>query len=531
LNICRNGRLKVQAGIVALVLLFCFSVPIMAQTHPVRTESGLVSGVALGDGLEVFKGIPFAAPPVGDLRWRPPEPPAAWRGIRRADSFGPPCMQPPSPERLGPWTRVFLSKLKPSEDCLYLNVWTDARSPKTPRPVMVWIYGGGFTSGAGSVEIYDGAALAHEGVVVVNFNYRVGPFGFLAYPALARESAHHSAGNYALLDQIAALRWVQRNISAFGGDPGHVTIFGQSAGAASVWLLMQSPLAQGLFERAIVMSGPAVIPSPAITAGISLTAAEEQGEKFAAGLGARSIDELRALPAEKITQNSEHMRWAPIEDGWVIRAGWHPDREVEVINGMVADDIGIGYYGNGPAPVITLDEYHKRLQNLCGDAAPVCEKLYPAASDAQAGGALRTLLQDRARVSLYEWAERQVRRSPKVYLYYFNREIPWPQHPEYRVFHSSELPYVFDNLKLLDRPWQPVDWRLAHEMSRYWTDFATTGNPNGKGLPDWPAFRAGNFTIMQIGARMEPIAIAAQERRKFWMEKLQAPLGFEQQAE
>lgn len=526
MSTCRNWRFKLQIGITVLVPLFCFAAQVKAQTHPVRTESGLVSGIVLGDGLEFFKGIPFAAPPVGNLRWRPPEPPAAWQGIRNADSFGPPCMQPESPERLGPWTRVFLSKLKPSENCLYVNIWTTAQQPKRPRPVMVWVYGGGFTIGAGSVEIYDGTALARQGVVVVNFNYRLGPFGFLAYPALAGESAHHSAGNYALLDQIAALRWVQRNISAFGGDPHRVTIFGQSAGAASVWLLMQSPLAQGLFERAIVMSGPAVIPSPAISGSTSLAAAEDQGEQFAADLGAKSLDELRGLPAEKITQNTEHMRWAPIEDGWVIRAGWHPEREVEVINGMVADDIGIGYYGNGPAPALTLSDYHKRLQDICGADARKCEKLYPATDAQQAGEALRMALEDRARVSLYEWAAQQVHLSPKVYLYYFNRELPWPQHPEYRVFHSSELPYVFDNLKLLRRPWQPVDWQVASVMSSYWTDFAKTGSPNSKGLPNWPAFRGGNFTIMQIGAPMGPVPVAAPARRRFWIEKLHKPLGF-----
>ncbi len=185
---------------------------------PSATQDGLVSGVALSHGLEVFKGIPFAAPPVGKLRWRPPQPAAAWQGVRKADQFGPPCMQRVVTGRMGPWTRVFNSGKQPSENCLYLNIWTTAKRPEKLRPVMVWIYGGGFTSGAGSVEIYDGSALAQKGVVVVNANYRVGPLGFLAYPGLTAESAHHSSGNYGLLDQMAALRWVQRNIAAFGGD-------------------------------------------------------------------------------------------------------------------------------------------------------------------------------------------------------------------------------------------------------------------------------------------------------------------------
>jgi para-nitrobenzyl esterase len=522
--VCLQSQPKLGGGLAPL--LFCLPALVIAQSRPVRTASGLVSGVALSHGMEVFKGIPFAAPPVGKLRWRPPRSAAPWSGVRKADDFGPPCMQTTSPRRLGPWTRVFLSKLPPSENCLYLNIWTTAQRPATPRPVMVWIYGGGFTSGAGSVAIYDGAALSRQGVVVVNFNYRVGPFGFLAYPGLTQESPNHSSGNYALLDQIAALRWVQRNIAAFGGDPRQITIFGQSAGAASVWLLMQSPLAHGLFERAVIMSGPGLIPARAITGRRSLAAAESEGDTLTAKLGAHSLQQLRSVPAEKITRQSGRMFWGPILDGWVLRAGWHPEHEAAVINGMVADDIGIGYYGNGPAPAVTLTTYHQRLQELCGNHLATCMKLYPAANSQQAALAIRAALQDRARVSLYKWGVRQTQDSPQVYTYYFNRKIPWPQHPEYGVFHSSELPYVFDNLVLLDRPWLPVDWRVGREMSSFWTNFAKTGNPNARGLPTWPRFHAGDFTTMQLGAPMEPIPLASQARRQFWTGNLKEPLGF-----
>ncbi|MGH9403326.1 MAG: carboxylesterase/lipase family protein, partial [Terriglobia bacterium] len=489
----------------------------------VRTTDGLVSGVTLSHEMEVFMGIPFAVPPVGKLRWQPPQPSAAWQGVRQADKFGPPCMQPASPKRLGPWTREFLSKLQSSEDCLYLNIWAAGTAPATPRPVMVWIYGGGFTGGAGSVAIYDGAALARKGVVVVDFNYRVGAFGFLAYPGLTAESPHHSSGNYALLDQIAALRWVEQNIAAFGGDPHEVTIFGQSAGADSVWLLMQSPLARGLFERAIIMSGPAGIP---FRPQGSFAAAEKEGQQFAAKLGAHSLKQLRSLPAGEIVQASEHMHWAPISDGWVLRPGWHPQHEVPVINGMVADDIGIGYYGNGPAPPVTMKIYRQRLQTLCGDKVGACMKLYPAANSQQAAVAVRTALRDRARVSLYKWAVRQAQDSPQVYIYYFDRKIPWPQHPEYGAFHSSELPYVFDNLRPLHRPWQPVDWRVADEMSSYWTNFAKTSSPDTNGLPTWLAFESKNLTIMLLGGRMGPMPLAPQARLRFWMENLKEPLGF-----
>jgi para-nitrobenzyl esterase len=526
MNECSTRKVRGTFFAVLLAVPFWMPALALAQTQAIHTQSGLVSGVALSNGLEVFKGIPFAASPVGKLRWRPPQPPAAWQGVRKADTFGAPCMQSRSPERLGPWTRVFLSKMQPSENCLYLNIWTTAKRPQALRPVLVWIYGGGFTSGAGSVEIYDGAALAQKGVVLVSANYRVGPLGFFAYPELTRESPHHSSGNYGLLDQIAALRWVQRNIAAFGGDPRQVTIFGQSAGAGSVWLLMQSPLARGLFERAIVMSGPAVIPARAITGDRSLAAVEAQGRKVARHLGAQSLEQLRALPAEKIIQDSGCARWAPIEDGWVIRPGWRPGHEASVINGMVAQDIGIGYYGTGPAPAVTLKDYNKRMREICGAEASECQKLYPATDNEQAATAIRSALQDRARVSLYKWGTSQTRLSPQVYIYYFNQKIPWPQHPDYGVFHSSELPYVFDNLRLLEHPWQAADRRVAREISSYWTDFAKTGNPNKKGLPAWPAFRVGNLTIMQLAARMEPIPLASPSREHFWMNHLKTPLGF-----
>ena len=520
----KNRRWTVGAGWLALLL--CVAAQAAAQVQPVRTQSGLVQGVALPHGLEVYKGIPFAAPPVGRLRWRPPEAPARWQGVRQADRFGAPCLQPASPRRMGPWTRVFLSKMTPSENCLFLNVWTTARRPHHLRPVMVWIYGGGFTSGAGSVEIYDGAALARQGVVVVNFNYRVGPMGFLADAGLTRESPHHSSGNYGLLDQVAALGWVRRNIAAFGGDPHQVTLFGQSAGAASVWLLMQSPLAEGLFQRAITMSAPAVIPWPNITGSRSLAQGEHEGEKFARRLGAQTPAQLRAVPAEKIVQNWHAGRWGPISDGWVLRPGWHPAREVTVINGMVADDVGIGYYSNGPAPPVTPADLQKTLQRICGKAWHACRRLYTATDSQQAAIARTAALQDRARVSLYKWAVRQAGLSPQVYLYYFNHKIPWPQHPQYAVFHSSEVPYAFDNLRLLRRPWQPVDHRIAREISAYWTGFAKTGNPNRQGLPRWPAFRPGSLSIMQLGGRMRPIPLAAAAREHFWMEHLKKPLGF-----
>ncbi len=498
-----------------------------APTPPVRTAAGLVSGVQLSRGLRFFAGIPFARPPVGNLRWRPPQPPLRWRGVRAARRFAPPCFQPPAARRFGPWTSVFNSQLAPSEDCLYLNLWTPARPRGRRLPVMVWIYGGGYTSGAGSVAIYNGVHLARRGVVVVNFNYRVGALGFLAYPGLARESPHHSAGNYGLLDQIAALRWVRRNIAAFGGDPHRVTIFGQSAGASSVWLLMQSPLARGLFQRAIIMSGPGALPVPnMMTAHLRLAAAEAAGRSYAKSLGAFSLAGLRQLAPARLLRGHSPLGFAPIADGWVLRSGLPRGREVPVVNGMVADDIGIGWYGTRPPPPPTRAHYQAMLHRLCGPRYATCLALYPAANDRQAGAALRRALRDRARASLALWARHQRRFSPRVYTYYFDHRLPWPQHPEYGIFHSSELPYVFDNLQLMPRPWQPVDRRIARILADYWTNFAKTGSPNRRGLPRWPPFHSRPLVTMELGRRIGPMPVAPPPRLRFWLRRLRRPLGF-----
>lgn len=485
-------------------------------------------GRRLAGGVRFFAGIPFAAPPVGRWRWAPPRPARPWLGVRAARRFGAPCMQPPSPPRIGPWSSAFLAQRRASENCLYVNVWAP-RAPPHPLPVMVWIYGGGFVSGAGSVRIYDGAALARRGVVVVNCNYRLGAFGFLALPGLARESPHHSAGNYALLDQIAALRWVRKNIAAFGGDPRQVTIFGQSAGAASVGLLLRSPLAQGLFQRAIIMSGQAALPMHGLMGGTPLAAAERQGQAWARHLGlhasgAQLVARLRALPAAKILAGgTAHM--GPITDGWVIRPGPGPRRQAEVMIGMVADDIGVGYYGMGPRPRPTWAGYHAGLRRLCGAQAARCAGLYPARNARQGRAELTAGRQDRARVSIAKWARLQLRYSPRVYTYFFNHAIPWPQHPEYGAFHSSELPYVFANLRLMQRPWGAVDYRVERQMSSYWLNFAKSGNPNGRGLPRWPAFNPRHQQTMELGNRVGPMRLAPPARLAFWSQHLKYPLG------
>lgn len=502
---------------VLMPLAACLLVSPLARAlpQPVRTATGLVSGIALPHGVIAFEGIPFAAPPVGALRWRPPQA-AAWQGVRKADHFGPPCMQIIPLKRVGPWSLEFLTQRKPSEDCLYLNVWTPAHSAGQKLPVMVWIYGGGFTSGSTDLGIYNGAHLAQKGVVLVSISYRVGPPGFLVYSGLTQESAHHSSGNYGLMDQIAGLRWVQRNIAGFGGDPDRVTIFGQSAGGFSVDLLLQSPLARGLFARAIIMSGPPALPTPRLGGGPSLASAEQAGAQYAASLGAHTLAELRALPAERLLEGKSPIGFGPISDGWVLPAGERPLAPVPVMNGMVADDIGIGDYGFGPQPEPTAAAWRNAAEKKYGEAAQQFLALYPAGSGRSVEAERKASARDRARVAILEWAAAQQKRSGHVYTYYFDHVLPWPQHPEFGAFHSSELPYVFDNLDKLRRPWTEADHRLAEALSSYWVNFAKTGNPNGPGLPVWPAYHSGAGTVMELGHHMGPMPVAGPGRQKFW---------------
>ena len=300
-----------------LLLLTVSTAPLHAAlATPVRTASGPVSGVAGADpSVTAFKGIPFAAPPVGDLRWRAPQPPAVWQGTRKAEQFSDSCIQKIVPERK-PWTTEFMAHNQIGEDCLYLNVWTAAKAATDKRPVLVWFHGGGYNEGSTAVPVYDGEELARKGLVVVTVNYRLGLFGFLAHPELSRESGHNASGNYGTLDQIAALQWVRQNIAAFGGDPGRVTIAGQSAGASSVHNMTVSPLAKGLFHRAIAESGSSVA---ANNRAAGMREAEEAGAKFAVPKGASGIKQLRAMSWQELSDlsGSPTSSFRPVVDGWV----------------------------------------------------------------------------------------------------------------------------------------------------------------------------------------------------------------------
>ncbi len=486
------------------------------ENKPVRTNTGLVSGVSDGSDVTAYLGIPFAAPPVGSLRWRPPQPAAHWEGVRAADHFGASCMQDEIGSRL-PWTKEFMTQGPISEDCLFLNVWTAAKSPRAKQAVMVFIYGGGFSEGSTVCTVYNGAELANKGVVVVTMNYRVGPLGFLVYPELTQESEHHSSGNYGILDQIAALQWVQKNIAAFGGDPSRVTIFGQSAGALSVDDLMRSPLADGLFTRAIAESGPGLFPENLMGGADALEKREQQGVKWAESKGAHSLADLRAMPAADFYKNAQGGPGVggPANDGWVIPAE-RPGHEVPLVVGMVTGDTAFASMFGPQAPP-TVEGYKGVAQKTYGDRAAAFLELYPVDKDSDVPAAKAASQIDRGRVSLDIWCENQVKRSGRVYTYYFDHGIPWPEHPEFGAFHSSELPYIFQTLKVMDRPWTAEDFKLSEVMSSYWSNFAKSGDPNGSALPQWPGYDPDSHTIMELGSHVGPIPDADPAKVAFFV--------------
>jgi para-nitrobenzyl esterase len=457
-----------------------------AITAPVRTDSGLVAGVADASNEVVsFKGIPFAAPPLGDLRWRPPQPPANWEGVKMADHFNPVCMQ----ATRGP---AAAAGPAPSEDCLYLNVWTAAKSPSERRPVIVWTYGGAFTSGAGSLAMYNGAALAKKGVVVVTYNYRLGVFGFLAHPELTKESAHRASGNYAMMDMATVLRWVQKNIASFGGDPKRVTIDGESAGSMLVSAMVGSPEGKGLFQRAIGQSGAWM--GIGIGHMTTLAQAEESGQKMVQSLGASSIADLRTKPADELLKNARG-QFGVVVDGWYVPEDLsltyehHKQNDVDLLVGSNHDE---GTFFARPGSV-KADQFSSSAKKRFGEESDAYLKLYPAGSDAQAETSQLAAFRDEMGWHMREWAQLQAERSrAKTYLYYFTHIPPTPPGiPSRGATHTADLAYMFDN-QPANVTWTDADRQLADTMSSYWVNFAATGNPNGKGLPEWPVYKAKN---------------------------------------
>jgi para-nitrobenzyl esterase len=440
-----------------------------AIPDPIQTNDGLVSGVTLNSGVRAFKGIPFAAPPVGSLRWKEPQAPAHWEGVRKADTFGNVCVQPMAPKRVPNNVAVDLpDSPKMSEDCLYLNVWTDANRANARQPVMFWIYGGAYTEGAGSSPHNDGAALARKGVVLVTFNYRLGPFGFFSHPELTRESGRNASGNQALMDTIAALRWVQSNIGAFGGDPGNVTIFGQSAGAAMVGGLVGSPVAKGLFHRAIAESGQWM--GLGMAPMIPLARAEHP-QRFRGGPpGSQAkaeeppadfppLAELRSRSTDEIVKTLRGS--GMIIDGWIV-----------------PEDLSITYAQGKQNPVDVLVGSNKDEHLAMGG---------------------KVAFRDTLVWSMRLFAERQTAIGQHSYWYFFTHEPPVdPGARDLKATHAAEIPYVFDNLsapRSIPDTSSPrlaaaseKDRAVADMISSYWVNFAKKGDPNGKHLPQWSVF-------------------------------------------
>jgi para-nitrobenzyl esterase len=491
----------------ATTLVLGMTLPAAARAdNQVRTANGVLEGTADPDGVRVFKGVPFARPPVGDLRWKPPQPPKDWEGVRKADAFGPRAMQLPI------FSDMRFRSAGMSEDCLYLNVWTPARSDKERLPVLVYFYGGGFVAGDGSEYRYDGGSMALKGIVAVTVNYRLGVFGFLAHPELTNESPHKASGNYGLLDQNAALQWVRKNIAAFGGDPEKVTIAGESAGSISVSAQMASPLSKDLMAGAIGESGSLL----GTLSPVPLAEAERTGERYAAGIGARSLADLRKVPAEELLKAKASGgvgRFPLVIDGYFLT-----DDPLKVFaegkQARVPLLVGWNTEESGPQGVLgrekpTRENYGNALKRLYGDRAEEALKAYPAASDPDVEQAATDLAGDRfIGYSTWKWADLHGKTGGKPVFRYLYAQ-PRPRKPPSRgAVHSAEIEYALGNLDTNKvYAWTPDDYTVSKVMQGYFANFVKTGDSNGPGLPMWPAANGpdgAQFMRIAVESRAEP---------------------------
>jgi len=502
----------------AVVICSAAVLPALAADR-VKTANGILESTsAAKDGVRNFKGIPFAQPPVGDLRWREPQPVKNWSGARNADQFGPRCMQ-----RTSPGADYWFRSNGMSEDCLYLNVWTPAKSSDERLPVLVYIFGGGFQNGDGSEPRYDGESMARRGMVAVSVNYRTNIFGFFVHPELTKESPHYAAGNYGLLDQVAALQWVRRNIAAFGGDPKHVTIAGESAGSISVSALMASPLSKNLMAAAIGESGAAFSSLPPQP----LADAEQNGVKFAAAAGVNTLAALRAMTAEQIQDSAAkaHVRFSTAMDGYFLSKSLTETFEageqakVPLLEGSnTQEQAARSVLGSGDPTPETLAN---AIRKFYGDKAEPVLKAYAASTTDEVYEAATHLASARfISYGTWKWAELQMKTGGKpVYRYLYARPRPaylgmpgesvpaapaagtggngdsgagaQQTAPPRGAAHSAEIQYAMGNLDLDKRyTWEPADYEVSKTMQAYFVNFIKTFNPNGSGLPNWPAYRA-----------------------------------------
>jgi para-nitrobenzyl esterase len=487
----RDRRLWFTA---AVVVAICGGA-VSAASLEVKTAQGPVVGELTADGLRVYRGIPYAAAPVGDLRWRDPQPPAKWSGVRDATRFGARCMQ--SATTAGANPRLAAAAALPiSEDCLYLNVWTGAQRADERRPVIVWIHGGTFFIGTGAV--FDGTALAKRGVLLVTINYRLNAFGLFAHPALTAESRGHGSGNYALADVRAALDWVRRNIAAFGGDPKQVTIAGQSAGGRIIQSLRTSPCARGLFRRAIIQSAPI-----RIVALRSRAEAERDGMAAAEKLAAPSLTQLRALPAQKVLEDMTVGQ--PVVDGYCIKEdalqalASGRSHDVDLLVGSNAEEGNFPFlrareYGVG---FTTATDYVAYVRDRFGDETPAFLQMYRPDGEAGLDPAQRAAFADEMAWLARFSASAHARSRGRTFLYLFSHRPPPPATgPDRGAMHGAEISFAHGTTQ---PGWREEDRRVAEVMSAYWANFATRGDPNGPGLPVWPAFTNEDSLRMNLG--------------------------------
>jgi len=512
----------------------------------VKTANGIVEGSsAESPGIRVFKGVPFASPPVGDLRWQPPQPVKNWKGVRNATQFGPRCMQRPI------FSDMQFRSNGMSEDCLYLNVWTPAKSKKERLPVLVYFYGGGFVAGDGSEARYEGESMARKRIVTLTVNYRLGVFGFLAHPELTKESPRHASGNYGLLDQNAALRWVQQNIAAFGGDPKRVTIAGESAGSFSVSAQMASPLSKDLIAGAIGESGSII----GAFSPLPLAEAEQNGIKFATSVGATSLAALRAIPAQQLLDATakQGIPSATTVDGYLLpkppveiyAAG--EQAHVPLLAGSNNEEIG--YSGVLGREKPTIENYRKALKFLYGDKADDVFTLYPASTEAEVMDAATDLASDRfISYSTWKWLDLSTKTGGKP-PYYYNYARPRPAMraemgnstaglaggvvkgppaaanplPRPRgAVHSAEIEYAMGNLDSNKvYAWTTDDYKVSRIMQEYFANFIKTGDPNGPGLPAWPTFDTGRRMTIDVDTRaeLEKVRTRYQFLDQFYLKK------------
>ena len=505
------------------------------RVNQVSTEHGMLEGAwsQADASIGVFRGIPYAQPPIGDLRWRAPHDLASWTGVRHATKFGAACWQSYSDDAFV-WSR---GEFPRSEDCLHLNIWQPEKTDAT-APVMVWFHGGAHTGGFAHVELFDGTELARQGVVVVTVNYRLGPWGFLAHPALAEESEHNSTGNYGLMDKIAALKWVQKNIQGFGGNPDNVTLFGQSAGSSSVCALMASPLASGLFDKAIGQSAACLVREKRDANG------QQRGARLAqlalGELGAQDSEsqvtakQLRSIDNQSLLSAMENSPWSEgsriVVDGWVL-----PEAPVDVFNANQQAKVpllvgSLANEGHELLPLnnaLTESELDQYLNKTFAETAPKLKALYAEDLAISPGMALREILTDAfMAMSMRGWAQYNHNADQPTYLYYMDY-VP----PAYQIYlfddpnlnlpggprstgayHSGDLAYVFNNVGKTGDFWLEEDFAMARAMSGYWTNFAKTGSPNGANLPNWARYEPQNHNTQLLSNPIKTIAGAKREK-------------------